>query len=78
MKKIINFLKRLFRNLRALAQKYVTPSVAVVEALKKAVESPVTTVIVNIIPGHLDNEIIIKLKKVLPEVLKVLKISSLS
>ena len=75
MKKIINFLKRLFRNLRALAQKYVTPSVAVVEALKKAVESPVTTVIVNIIPGHLDNEIIIKLKKVLPEVLRVLKIS---
>lgn len=75
MKKIINFLKRLFRNLKALAVKYVSPSVAVVEALKKAVESPVTSVIVNIIPGHLDNDIILKLKEVLPKVLRILKIS---
>lgn len=75
MKKIIEFIKRLFKSFKNLVNKFVEPSILVVEALKKAVESPVTSIIVNIIPSNLDNEIILKLKKVLPEVLKVLKIS---
>ena len=75
MKKIIEFIKRLFKSFKNLVNKFVEPSILVVEALKKAVESPVTSIIVNIIPGNLDNEIILKLKKFLPEVLKVLKIS---
>lgn len=75
MKKIFSFLKRLFRSLKALAQKFVTPSVLVVEALKKAVESPVMPVITAIIPGNLDNKIVEQLKKNLPRVLQLLRIS---
>ena len=75
MKKIFKFLARLFRNLKALAQKYVTPSVQVVEAIKQAVDSPVMPVITAIIPGNLDNTIVEKLKKELPRVLQILRIS---
>lgn len=75
MKKIFSFLKRLFRSLKALAQKFVTPSVLVVEALKKAVDSPVMPIITAIIPGNLDNKIVDGLKKHLPRVLQLLRIS---
>ena len=75
MKKIFSFLKRLFRNLKTLAQKFVTPSVLVVEALKNAVESPVTPIITALIPGNVDNKIVEGLKKHLPRVLQLLRIS---
>lgn len=75
MKKIFSFLKRLFRSLKTLAQKFVTPSVLVVEALKKAVDSPVMPIITAIIPGNLDNKIVEQLKKHLPLVLQLLRIS---
>ena len=75
MKKIFSFLKRLFRNLKTLAQKFVTPSVLVVDAIKKAVESPVMPIVTAIIPGNLDNKIVDGLKKHLPRVLQILRIS---
>lgn len=75
MKKIFSFLKNLFRSLRLLAQKFVAPSVATVEAIKKAVDSPVMPIITAIIPGHWDNKIVDGLRKHLPTVLKILRIS---
>lgn len=75
MKKIFAFLKNLFRNLKALAEKFVKPSVIVVENLKKAVESPLAPVITAIIPGTWDDKIVEKLKQHLPRILQILKIS---
>jgi len=75
MKKIFAFLKNLFRNLKALAEKFVKPSVLVVENLKLLVESPLAPVITGLIPGTWDDKIVAKLRQHLPRILQVLKIS---
>lgn len=72
MKKIFQFLKKLFARTKYFVQQYVKPSVAVVEMLKNAVESPAVPILTAIIPGQLDDFIAARLKIILPEVLKVL------
>lgn len=75
MRKIFSFLKNLFRNLKALAEKFVKPSVVIVENIKTAVESPVAPIITAIIPGTWDDRIVAKLRQHLPRILQILKIS---
>lgn len=75
MKKIINFLKRLFGRLKHLAQQFVTPSIQVVETLKRFVDSPAAPIITAIIPSNLDNKIHLALKRNLPKVIQILRIS---
>jgi len=75
MKKFFNFLRNLFRNLKSLAQKFVSPSVEIVENIKRLVDSPLTDILTGLIPGTLDDHIKNKLRQKLPEVLKILRIS---
>lgn len=75
MKKIFAFIKRLFSKAAKLVQKFVQPSIAVTEALKNAVNSPVTPILTALIPGHLDDKIVTALKTQLPKVLQVLHIA---
>ncbi len=75
MKKIFSFLKNLLRNLRGLAIKFVTPSVEIVEGIKKAVESPVTDLLTAVIPGTWDNFLVARARQTLPRVLQILRIS---
>lgn len=75
MRKIFKFLARLFRSLKALALKYVAPSVQVVQALKEAVESPVAPLITSLIPGNIDDKIVARLRIELPRILQILRIS---
>ena len=75
MKKILAFIKRLFTSLRRIAQRVVAPSVEVVEFLKKAVESPAAPVLTAIIPGTWDDQLVRQLRKHLPRVLQILRVS---
>lgn len=75
MKRIFAFLKRLVSKSAALIQKFINPSIAVVQALKNAVNSPVTPFLNALIPGNLDDKIVLALKANLPKVLQVLKIA---
>ena len=61
--------------MKVLAQKFVTPSILVVEALKKAVESNTATLLTALIPGNIDDTIVLKLRQTLPKVLQILRIS---
>lgn len=61
--------------MKALSEKYIVPSVAVVEAIKKALDSPAAAVITALIPGHLDDQIAARIRTVLPGVLQALRIS---
>lgn len=74
MKKFFDFLKRLFRNLKALADKWVGPAVDTVENIKRIVNSPLVDLATGIIPGTLDDNIVRVLREKLPEVLTVLNI----
>ncbi len=75
MKKFFDFIKKLFRNLKALVVKFVTPSVVIVENIKRAVDSPLTPIITAIIPGTWDDKIVAAAKVHLPRILQILKIS---
>lgn len=72
MRKISQFLKKLFARTKYLIQKYVKPSIEVVELLKAAIESPAVPILTAIIPGKIDDAIAGELRWLLPEVLKVL------
>lgn len=74
MKKIIDFLKRLFSKAKFLTEKYVVPAVHVVEGFKKVVDSPTTDILSALIPGTVDDLIILKLRKALPKALTALKL----
>lgn len=43
-------------------------AVNVTKILKDAVESPIAGIVVNLIPGTVDNELLYKLRKIIPEV----------
>lgn len=75
MKKILRFLGRIFRSLKALTEKWVHPAVDTVENIKRLVDSPIVDIATGIIPGDLDNRIITVLRAKLPEVLQVLQLS---
>jgi len=60
---------------RNIAEKYIRPSIQIVEALKKAVDSPIMPVITALIPGNIDDVVLYRLKKALPTVLLRLRIA---
>lgn len=72
MKKFILFLKNLISKTKALSLKFVKPSIAVVELLKAAIDSPLTPIVTALIPGGLDDLIATRLKISLPIVLQTL------
>lgn len=72
MKKIFNFLKKLFARTKFYVEKYVHPSVEVVQALKSFIDSPAVPIITALIPGNVDDVIASQIRILLPEVLKVL------
>lgn len=72
MKKIFQFLKRLFAKTKFFVQQYVRPSIEVVEALKSFLDSPAAPIITALIPGYVDDAIAARISKLLPEVLRVL------
>lgn len=75
MKKIFAWIKKLFASVKTIAAKYITPSIQIVEALKKAVDSPLAPIITNLIPGNIDDVVLYRLKKALPTVLLRLRIA---
>jgi len=75
IKKILQFLKRLFSRTKFLIQQFVTPAVATVEKLKQLMDSPAVDVLTAIIPGNADNLIASRIRVLLPKVLQVLRIS---
>lgn len=75
MLKIWLWAKRLFKKLKRTGQQFVHPSVQIVEGIKKFVDSPLTPVITAIIPGTLDDQLILKAKEYLPKILKTLRIA---
>lgn len=75
MKKIFSWIKKLFSSVSTIAEKYVRPAIQIVEAIKKAVDSPVMPVITALIPGNIDDVVLYRLKKALPTVLQRLRIA---
>ncbi len=72
MKKIISFLKKLWSRSKFYIDKYVHPSVLTVEAIKAVLDSPAVPLLMAIIPGQIDDLIIMNIRRYLPDVLKVL------
>lgn len=66
--KVQAFIQKIFGNSLEYLKKNSAMAVKVTELLKKYVESPISDVAVNIIPGELDNAALIALRKVVPDV----------
>lgn len=75
MRKLFAFIKRLFTSAAKLVNKFVRPSIDVVEQIKNFVNSPATPFITALIPGTIDDKIVTALRANLPKVLQVLKIA---
>lgn len=72
MKKLFNrirdFVKKIFGDSLEYLKKNSATAVKVTEELKKYVESNIADVAVGLIPGNVDNVILIQLRKIIPEV----------
>jgi hypothetical protein len=66
--KLSSFVKSLLGNIFDEFKKHSEAAVKVTGNIKKLVESPIADVVVTVIPGDIDNAIVEKLRKVLPEV----------
>lgn len=69
IKKISDFLKRILGNSSDIMRVNAKVAVFVTEKIKTAIESNKATLVVNLIPGNLDNVLLALLRKVLPTVL---------
>jgi hypothetical protein len=76
MKKVFRWIARIFTSLKSLINRFVVPSVLVVEALQKWVDDPTADILTAIIPGQVDDHVKDLLRKYLPEVLFSLKLST--
>jgi hypothetical protein len=80
VKKIWNFIKLLYRDLfqksKAAIDKYVEPSILVVEKIKKFVESENLKFVLDLIPGNFDNETAAKINIYLPQILMYLRLAN--
>ncbi len=65
LKRIWSFIKTLFTNPELYIEKYILPSIDCVQAIKKAVDSPLAFVITSIIPTSLDDAIRAKISSYL-------------
>lgn len=72
---LFRWIDALFNGIKSLANKFIRPSVELVENLSELVESPTVPFITALIPGHWDDWLVVKAKTVLPEVLKILRVS---
>lgn len=72
---LFRFIAKLFSGIKKLAEKFITPSVEVVEFISRIVNSDAMPFINAIIPGHIDDVITNKIREHLPKVLQVLRIS---
>lgn len=72
MKKLFNrirdFIKKIFGDSLEYLKRNSATAVKVTEVLKKYVESNIADVAVGLIPGDVDNVILIQLRKIVPEV----------
>jgi len=68
LEKISLFLSSLIGNLFELFRKHAELAVNITGMLKLVVESPVAGVVADIIPGDLDNKILLRLQKIIPVV----------
>lgn len=75
MKKFFNWIGGLFRSAFKQVQKYVVPSVQVVEAIKAVIDSPVADILTAVIPSGIDDAVKDQLRKYLPMVLQQLRIA---
>lgn len=66
--KLSSFVKSILGNIFDEFKKHSEAAVKVTGNIKKLVESPIADVVVTVIPGDVDNAIVEKLRKVLPEV----------
>jgi len=66
--KLSSFVKSILGNIFDEFKKHSEAAVKVTGNIKKLVESPIADVVVTVIPGDIDNAIVEKLRKVLPEV----------
>lgn len=74
-KKLIDYVKGKYIDLFDVFRKNSEVAVKVTETLKKIVESPVTDVITDLIPGDIDDKIHEKLKVYVPVVAKKIAIA---
>jgi len=72
--KILTFVTGLFNNLAPKVEKAIHAGVAVTEAVKNFVESPVTDLLTALIPGTVDDKIKVQLRNSLPGVLMVMRL----
>lgn len=75
MRKFFQWLKRLFTSAAAIIEKYITPSIEVVENIKLFIDSPVADLLTAVIPGGIDDMLKDKIRKILPIVLIDLRIA---
>ena len=67
--KVKNFVVNLFAKVDKTAKKFIPIGIQMVEAIKKFVDSDIADVIVQIIPGNLDNALKSFLEKVAPDII---------
>ena len=72
---LFRWLDALFNKLKSLAERFIHPSVELVEKINAAVQSGATPFITALIPGTWDDALAAKAREVLPKVLQVLRIS---
>lgn len=70
------FFSKVFSGAIAYVNKYVKPSIEVVQLLKQFTESPALPLLNALIPGQLDDVIAAKLKEALPKVLVGLELAN--
>lgn len=75
-KKIGAFLKRLFTSSKKAIEKYIEPSILVVEAIKGFMNTGLVQIATDIIPGQIDNVIAAKINERLPDILMILRLTN--
>lgn len=80
MKKIWNsirtFFKSFFDKSKVYIEKYVEPSIRVVEEIKKILDGKELKFILELIPGDLDNSTAAKINQLLPQILLYLRLAN--
>lgn len=74
MKKIFRFIKALFTGLDTKDKRAIQDAIVITNNIKNFLESSYMSFFLAVIPGHIDDIIAAKLKKVIPEILIALKL----
>lgn len=76
LKAITNLFTKVFAGVIGTARRFVKPAVLVVELLKKVVESQITWQAAQLTRTNIDNAIILIARKLLPEILNMLQLTT--